>query len=189
MSAITELDFSILDALQKIHNPVLDVILAIFTAMGEYGAFWVILTIVMLCIKKTRDVGKTSFVVLFMEFFISEKFLKHLIARDRPFVVRDWVELSPYILKPHGYSCPSGHTCTSFSVATVIFLYNKKLGIAAYAVACVIGFSRNYFYVHFPSDVLLGALEGILLGIIAYFITKKIREKRAEKALTSSEDQ
>ena len=181
MSAITELDFSILDALQKIHTPVLNVILMVFTYLGDAGAVWILMSIIFLCIKKLRGLGGTMATALILELLVSECIIKNLVARERPFNVRSWIEVYPYVIKPGSYSFPSGHTCCSFAAATVIFCYNKKAGIAAYAVAAVIGFSRNYFYLHYPTDVLCGAVEGVLLGLIAVFITKKIKALRTEK--------
>ena len=53
-------------------------------------------------------------------------------------------------------------------------MYDKKLGTAAYIVAALIGFSRNYFGVHYPTDVLAGALFGVLIGLLAFAIVKGV---------------
>ena len=57
-------------------------------------------------------------------------------------------------------SFPSGHTAVSFAAATAIYAIDKKWGIAAYVFAVVMGFSRLYLGVHFPLDVLGGAVVG-----------------------------
>ena len=71
--------------------------------------------------------------------------------------------------RPDGapYSFPSGHTMASFAAATVLWHWNRKVGLAAYLLAGMIAFSRLYLFVHFPSDVLAGALLGCLVGIAA----------------------
>ncbi|MBQ2924585.1 MAG: phosphatase PAP2 family protein, partial [Anaerotignum sp.] len=63
-------------------------------------------------------------------------------------------------------SFPSGHTSASFAAATAIYAINRKWGIAAYVFAAVMGFSRLYLGVHFPTDVLAGALVGTAAAMI-----------------------
>ena len=60
------------------------------------------------------------------------------------------------------FSCPSVHTYLAFSSAMVIYHYYKKSGIGVFVFAALIGFSRMYFFVHYPTDVLLGAGLGVL---------------------------
>ena len=85
------------------------------------------------------------------------------------------------IKQPSGYSFPSGHSASSFACATAIFMKNKRMGIFAYVLAALIAFSRLYFYVHFPTDVLTGSVLGVLVGIavnkLLVFIEKKLAEK------------
>ncbi len=68
---------------------------------------------------------------------------------------------------PSDSSFPSGHTGTAFTFAFgLYYLCNPILGIIAIAYACLMGFSRMYLEVHYPSDVLAGALFGTLTAII-----------------------
>ena len=85
--------------------------------------------------------------------------LKHLIARSRPY---DCIlGLIPLITPPTDYSFPSGHTAASFAVGALLFRkLPKRYGIPALVLAALIGFSRLYLGVHYPSDVLAGALLG-----------------------------
>lgn len=100
--------------------------------------------------------------------------LKNLVQRDRPCWIRS-VELLIAMLED--YSFPLGHTLSSFIAATVLFQYNRKAGIAAYALAISIAFSRIYLYVHFPSDVLFAVAFGILIGILVNHAGKKMMRK------------
>ncbi len=88
------------------------------------------------------------------------------------------------IAVPQDYSFPSGHTMASFAAATVLWHWNRKAGLATYLLAGMIAFSRLYLFVHFPSDVLAGALLGCLVGIAAVRLVdlgeKKIVHKRKE---------
>lgn len=191
MESITNFDFSVLDALQKIHSPVLNVIMAVFTYLGDAGILWIFLSLVFLRVKKTRQMGAAGGLSLVLEVFISELMIKHLVRRTRPFVVHDWIDT--IVHKPSSYSFPSGHTCTSFCFSTAVFCFNRKLGLICYAVSAVIGFSRLYFYIHYPTDVLCGALEGVILGATAAFIVKRYaathpHKDLPDKQVTASED-
>lgn len=183
MDAIYEFDFAILDALQTIHNPFLNIFLGLFSYIGEGGILWIALSILCTIIKKTRAMGYAMMLSLSYVGIFNELLIKNIIKRERPFTLRPEIDVIVY--RPSSYSFPSGHTCTSFACSTAIFCFNKKLGVAAYIVSALIGFSRNYFFVHFPTDVLCGMLEGIILGILASLIVKRISEKiKAKKELT-----
>lgn len=174
------IDFGVLDFLQTLHNSVLDFIMQVFTSLGDNGYIWIGLCIVLLCIPKTRKMGIYLAVTLALEFILNDLIIKGIIRRQRPFLQRTGIDT--VIKQPSGYSFPSGHSASSFACATAIFMHNKKMGIAAYIVAAVIAFSRLYFYVHFPTDVLTGTALGILLGIginkLLGVIEKKIKEKK-----------
>ena len=92
--------------------------------------------------------------------------LKNLIARPRPCWIDTSVEL--LIKVPKGYSFPSGHTSSSFSAAIVFFaMLPWWIGIPSLLFAVLIAFSRLYLGAHYPSDVICGAILGIIFGIVA----------------------
>ena len=77
------------------------------------------------------------------------------------------------------YSFPSGHTGSAFAVAVVVFLMcPRKIGVPVLVFAFVIAFSRLYVGVHFPTDVLGGALIG---AVIAYLVCAVDRRKTGQK--------
>lgn len=71
------------------------------------------------------------------------------------------------VARPHGHSFPSGHTASGVAAAYALWLQNRKLGAPALVLAAFIAFTRLYLYVHFPTDVLGGAVLGIALGTAA----------------------
>ena len=85
--------------------------------------------------------------------------LKPAIERDRPPVSRPVPE--PLLETPSTFSFPSGHATVSFACATVLALAVPRLRMPLYALATLIAFSRVYVGVHYPFDVLAGAVLGV----------------------------
>ncbi|BAS25923.1 phosphatase PAP2 family protein [Limnochorda pilosa] len=89
--------------------------------------------------------------------------LKRVIQRDRPYLV---IEGSRGIVAPLAdHSFPSGHTTAAVSMAVVLSAAQPLLTPLLGALAALVGFSRTYLGHHYPTDVLAGALIGILFGI------------------------
>ncbi len=174
---ITRIDFNILDAIHSASNPILDVLFSVITKLGDGGIFWIILAVFLFFFKKTRGCSAVMITALVFGLILGNGILKNLIARPRPFVQDPVLTNFLLIPPPDGFSCPSGHTLASFEGAVSVFLFNKKWGTGALVLAALIGFSRLYLYVHFPTDVLLGALLGTGIAILSYFIYKKLLEK------------
>lgn len=166
------IEFQILDALQKIHTPILDKFMAVITSLGNAGIIWIILAAVLLIYPKTRKTGIIVAAALIVDLILCNVILKNLIARTRPYDINTAVQI--IITKPHDYSFPSGHTAASFASVAALYLAGAKKGWKiAGVLAVLIAFSRLYFYVHFPTDVLGGIVFGILSGVIGYKIVKK----------------
>ncbi len=171
------MELRFLDFLQTIHTPLLDKILAFITSLGNAGIIWIVLAVVLLILPKTRKTGIIVAAALLMDFVLCNLILKNLVARMRPYDVNTAIAI--LIKKPLDFSFPSGHTAASFAAMTALFLAKmKKAWIAALVLAVLIAFSRLYFYVHYPTDVLGGAVVGILSGIIGYAIVEKIDKRR-----------
>lgn len=176
------MDFKILYAIQNIRTPWLDeVMLFITNLIGSYAEIWLVIGAILLIFKKTRKAGLVVLLSYGVTYLCTQMFLKDLIARARPCHIDQTVEL--LIKRPTSYSCPSTHTCWAFAGATSIYLNHKKAGIVAYIFSIIIGFSRMYMFVHFPTDVLLGVVVGISIGYLCnLLVTKlyKLKEKDAE---------
>lgn len=186
---ITQIDFNILNAIQGIRNEFLDTIVPHITFLGSGGAIWILISIILICFNKSRKTGVTVIVSLLLGLIFSTIILKSLVARERPFN-SDFGLLNVDMLligAPSGrFSFPSGHSVSSFSAATILLAYNRKIGIPALLLAVAICFTRLYLYVHFPSDVVIGAILGILLALFSIFIVNKIWEKINERKLSNN---
>nr|WP_330398747.1 phosphatase PAP2 family protein [Lacrimispora celerecrescens] len=169
-------EFDILYFLQSLHTPWLDVFMKEITSLGDHGIFWILTGAVLLCFKKTRIIGLCVILSLAAGFLVGNTFLKTVIARERPC----WIDSSVPLLihNPRDYSFPSGHTLASFEGAVSIWLYHRKWGTAALILAALIGFSRMYLFVHFPTDVLGGLILGVLIALLVHSIVEKGRNSK-----------
>ena len=149
------------------------------TFFGEYGVGWILIALILLCFKKTRRAGLTVGIALLAGLLLGEVLLKNLICRPRPFTL--WPELTLLIPEPVGFSCPSGHTTSSFAAAVSLFMWNKKWGIGALIFAALVGFSRMYFTVHYLTDVLFGIALGLACGLAAWYLTGRLWNRRNRK--------
>ncbi|GGF98665.1 undecaprenyl-diphosphatase [Paenibacillus aceti] len=95
--------------------------------------------------------------------------LSHLFYRDRPFVA---MEVHQLISHAANASFPSNHSIGSFVIATAICLYRHKDGILWLPLASLIAFSRIWNGVHFPSDVVGGALIGVISAILVHQLVR-----------------
>lgn len=172
------MDFKILYLIDKLHHPILDKIMLFFTNLGDAGIVWIAIAILLLVGKKTRKCGIYMLVSMGIGLLLGNVLLKNIVARQRPCWLDHSIEL--LIASPKDFSFPSGHTLASFEAAVMIFLFSKKWGIVAFLLAIVIAFSRMYLFVHFPSDILGGALLGTAISLFVYHTAKKIEEKKKQ---------
>jgi undecaprenyl-diphosphatase len=89
--------------------------------------------------------------------------LRQWIGRDRPPLV--YAEPRPLVGLPHSGAFPSGHAATAFAAATVIAWASRRLAIPVYVLATLVAWSRIYVGVHWPLDVMGGAVLGTLVAI------------------------
>ena len=173
-----EVEMGILYALQNLHCAWLDPVMIFFTSLGDNGIVWIIIALLCICFKKSRRCGILMILTMLFCLAMGNGFIKNLVARPRPFQVLG--DASMLILPPPAeFSFPSGHTLHSFAAAVTIFLHNKKAGVAALLLAALIAFSRLYFFVHFPTDVLAGMVLGTLAALLVYALAKKVRLLKA----------
>ena len=154
-------EFTILDMLQGFRTSVFDNFILLITSLASY--VWYILIIGFLLNKPTRKLGVILAVAMILQYLVNGGVLKHLFARVRPCNVDTTVEL--LVKRPKGFSFPSGHSAAAFCAVGVLYGAKiKRLLWPSFILACLIAFSRLYLYVHFPTDVLAGALCGFFIG-------------------------
>lgn len=170
------IEIAILDWIQEIRTPVGDQIMPLITRLGDAGAVWILLAVILLLLPKTRRSGVILIAALCVDLVLCNGILKNLFERTRPFYVNTAVSL--LIPKPGEFSFPSGHTAASFTaVAALYFAGEQRLWKPALALAAVIAFSRLYLYVHYPTDILGGIIAGIAAGYIGNQIVSRFYRK------------
>ena len=183
-------EFFILNYIQKnFRSPVLDFLMPLISFLGTAGMLWICIALICLCIKKERKLGIMLTADMLFNLIAANVIIKSIVARPRPCVLDETTQLITWI--PFDYSFPSCHTLFAFGTATVIFVFHKRLGIVSFAFAMLMGFSRLYLFVHFPTDVLFGAVFGVLFAITVIRLERVIlagREARKDKPVLCHED-
>lgn len=161
---------------EHIANAFLDFVMPIITLIGEDGIFWIVLTLFMLFFRKTRRAGFVMALSLLIGFLVGNLTLKPLIARPRPYSID--MDVNLLIEGLSDYSFPSGHTLCCFEGAVSLLLCKyKRAGTAALVAAFLVAFSRVYLYVHYPTDVVAGAILGTLFAFVSCYIVNKLYRK------------
>ncbi len=160
------------------------------TVLGDKGIFWIVIGLILLAAagitwQRNKTSGNTEnpylipaltcVLSMVLSFIIGNLILKNVFARVRPYdTISDLILLAE---KPDDFSFPSGHTTFSFACAAALWLTipKKKRWIAGLLLilAALIGFSRLYLGVHYPTDVLAGAVLGCICAKIAQVVVAR----------------
>lgn len=170
------MEMQILKALESIRSPFLDKLMQAFTFLGEQIPFMVLALILFWCVDKWKGYYLLS--TSFLGTILSQR-LKMLCRVPRP-----WVKDPSFTVVKSaeagatGYSFPSGHTqgaaCTYFGIARMT--KRSWLRWVMAAVVLLVGFSRMYLGVHFPSDVGVGLLLGLAAALVLYPVFQRARD-------------
>ena len=162
-------DERLFSAVYGLGNPSLEVFFSIITNLGS-TIFWIIV-IILFWLKGKKEISLRLFFVLILD-AISITILKWTFLRPRPFGnFQGGIDLDL------GPSFPSGHSQTVFSGAVVLSHYYKKYSALFYLLAVLTALSRIFLGLHYPLDVLVGAINGIIVGWSVLLIPNKKIEK------------
>lgn len=145
----------------------LDPIFIFISRLTYGGGIWTILSVGLLFSKKTRPIGVMALIALGLTFIIDTMILKNLLERIRPYEAVKG--LTSLVGEQKGYAFPSGYAGSTFAMAGILFgCMQKKHGILIMILAALISVTSLYVGIHYPSDVICGALIGILTSIVVF---------------------
>lgn len=177
MQAFTNFEGGLLLLIQEhLRIPALNPVMQFITHLGDAGFIWIVLTLILLILPRTRRAGAVCAAALVLNLVLTNVCLKNIIQRIRPYDVMDSLKI--LVEAEHDFSFPSGHTACSFAGAWAMRrTMDKKIWIPALVLAVLIGLSRLYVGVHYPTDILGGLIVGMLAAEIAYRGLKKYAPK------------
>jgi undecaprenyl-diphosphatase len=150
--------------------PLLDS-LAVFSA--EYLGYILVLILFIYFLKdskKYKPIFIKSILAAFFSRFVVAEIIRFFWERPRPFVENNVNLLLEYSASP---SFPSGHAAFFFGFSAMVYLYNKKAGILFLAASFLVSISRVYGGIHWPSDILAGAVVGIASAYLLNIVFSK----------------
>ena len=157
----------------------LDPIMKAITMLGDKGLIWILITLVLLIMRRTRKLGVMCAASMVFGLIVTNLIIKNWAARIRPYEMVQGLNCIVPLAKD--WSFPSGHTTNSLACAWVLFRKApKKFGVPALILAILIAFSRLYVGIHYPTDVLGGALIGLGSACLAMLLVPRL-EKRFPK--------
>ena len=160
---------------QTIANPVFDIVMPFLTDLTQNWFCRILFLLLWLLLmwkggKKGRIVGLLLIILIVVSDQLSSNVIKKIVARPRPCHDIDGVPIleNIHLLVPcgSGYSFPSSHAVNNFAAGTFLSYYYRKWTWAFMSFAFVIAFSRLSVGVHYPSDMLGGAIIGALIAVL-----------------------
>ena len=126
--------------------------------IGSLGIVWLVIAAVLALLWRRPSIFVTVLLADVLADLLAE-LGKLIVQRHRPFET----QIGP---KSNAHSFPSGHTATAFACATVLSAYAPRWRVPFFVLAVLIAFSRIYNGMHYPTDVLAGAVLGVVVGLL-----------------------
>lgn len=161
-----------------IGSPMLDSIMSAITGIATHAIVWFAICFLMLFGRRSRRYVVPVVISIVLAYVISDFILKPCIDRVRPF---EELGLEIIVSAPVTSSFPSGHTASSFAAAVALWFYDRRLGIPAVTLAALVAVSRVYLLVHWPTDVIAGAILGIVCAVAVHIIWSRMVPEDAQE--------
>ena len=153
-------------------HPAADGLFLAASHLGDYSLIWHIIGITRGIIRRKPDEVVLLAALLGVESLIVNQGVKRLFRRDRPTWTGD--DRLP-VRQPKTSSFPSGHASSATFAAMILSSWDgRRLGAVWFAIAAIVGTSRAYVRIHHASDVVGGAVVGVLLGMIGRRVARRL---------------
>ena len=163
--------------LYELGGDYLTLVMEIISLLGKSGIFLIVLSLILAFFHKTRRFGTAMCVGLFLGALFVNIYLKVAIARPRPYTMDFYRQLWLLVGQnvESDFCFPSGHTNAAFAAMVPVFIIGRKRwSWLALVFAFLMGLSRIYLVVHFPSDVIGGIITGTIAGLLGVLIAKHL---------------
>jgi undecaprenyl-diphosphatase len=182
LEAAGRLDSGALQWLRTHHSPLVDVLMAGFSDVARGGLIWIGLAVLIACVHRSRWPGVVHVALaVVLAFAITDHVAKPLFNRSRPFESNS--DSRVYGHRPTTRSFPSGHAASAVAGVYALVSIAPEARIIFWTFALLVAFSRVYLGVHYPADVVAGAILGFAIGALVVGGTRwEFRERTRTNA-------
>lgn len=181
MDFLQSIDRSVALFFGALDIPFIDYLMVFFSTIAELGAIYILIAVCLWAFKGDRKQAAVIIVSLILSVVFCH-ILKDIFDRTRPFIE---LGIEIIVSPPLGSSFPSAHSSTAFSFASVmVWFYVKRKPLFAFLsvfLAAAVAFSRIWLCVHYLSDVVVGSVFGITVGILTLFLCELVQKKISKK--------